>query len=78
LYVTGDDFSIVQFLTGISLVKLEQRLKGYRILIIDEAQKIKEIGNTIKLIVDNIPDIQVIATGSSAFDLANNIQESLT
>ncbi len=78
MYVTGDDFSIVQFLTGISLVKLEQRLKGYRILIIDEAQKIKEIGNTIKLIVDNIPDIQVIATGSSAFDLANNIQESLT
>ena len=78
MYVTGDDFSIVQFLTNISLVKLEQRLKGYRILIIDEAQKIKEIGNTIKLIVDNIPDIQVIATGSSAFDLANNIQESLT
>jgi predicted AAA+ superfamily ATPase len=78
LYVTGDDFSVVQFLTGISLVKLEQWLKGYRILIIDEAQKIKEIGNTIKLIVDNIPEIQVIATGSSAFDLANNIQESLT
>ncbi|OQB42495.1 MAG: hypothetical protein BWY04_00195 [candidate division CPR1 bacterium ADurb.Bin160] len=78
MYVTGDDFSVVQFLTGISLVKLEQWLKGYRILIIDEAQKIKEIGNTIKLIVDNIPEIQVIATGSSAFDLANNIQESLT
>ncbi len=68
----------MQFLSQISLVKLEQWLKNFRILIIDEAQKIKDIGNTIKLIVDNIPEVQVIATGSSSFDLANNVQEPLT
>ncbi len=68
----------MQFLSQISLVQLEQWLKNFRILIIDEAQKIKDIGNTIKLIVDNIPEVQVIATGSSSFDLANNVQEPLT
>lgn len=78
MYVTGDDFSIVQLLTNVSLVTLQQRLYGYKTVIIDEAQKIRTIGNTIKLIVDNIPEIQVIATGSSSFDLANHLQEPLT
>jgi predicted AAA+ superfamily ATPase len=47
-------------------------------LVIDEAQYIDNIGLTIKIIVDNIPDIQVIATGSSAFELANALNEPLT
>lgn len=78
LYVTGDDFSVVQFLTNISLAQLEQWTNWYHTIIIDEAQKIRTIGNTIKLIVDNIPHVQVIATGSSSFDLANHVQEPLT
>jgi len=78
LYVTGDDFSVVQFLTNASLVTLQQWTVWYTTVIIDEAQKIQTIGNTIKLIVDNIPHVQVIATGSSSFDLANHVQEPLT
>jgi uncharacterized protein len=76
--VTGDDFSVVQLLTNASLATLKEWVKGYRIVIIDEAQKIRTIGNTIKLMVDNILDVQVIATGSSSFDLANHVQEPLT
>lgn len=48
------------------------------ILVIDEAQRIRNIGLAIKLLVDNYPQIQVIATGSSSFELANEIKEPLT
>ncbi len=48
------------------------------ILVIDEAQRIRNIGLAIKLLVDNYPEIQVIATGSSSFELANEIKEPLT
>ena len=44
----------------------------------DEAQRIENVGLKFKLITDNIPNIQLIATGSSAFDLANKINEPLT
>ena len=47
-------------------------------LIIDEAQRIENIGLCIKLISDNIKNVKVIATGSSAFELANKINEPLT
>ena len=69
---------MVQLLTNASLTTLQQRTRGYKLIIIDEAQKISTIGNTLKLIVDNIPEVQVIATGSSSFDLANHLQEPLT
>lgn len=47
-------------------------------LVIDEAQRVENIGITIKLILDNIKDVKVIATGSSSFELANKISEPLT
>ena len=49
-----------------------------KLLVIDEAQKVNNIGINLKLIVDHIKDVKVIATGSSAFDLAQNIGEPLT
>ncbi len=49
-----------------------------KIVVIDEAQRIENIGLTLKLATDNFPNIQVIATGSSAFELANKINEPLT
>ncbi len=49
-----------------------------KLVIIDEAQRVKNIGLTIKLLVDTKPALQIIATGSSAFDLANKIAEPLT
>lgn len=47
-------------------------------MILDEAQKVADIGTTLKLLVDTQPDIQIIATGSSSFDLSNRITEPLT
>jgi predicted AAA+ superfamily ATPase len=46
--------------------------------VIDEAQRVENIGLTLKLLVDNFPKMQIIATGSSSFDLANKINEPLT
>ena len=51
---------------------------NHKIIFIDEAQRIENIGLTLKLITDKIKDVQVIATGSSAFDLANKTTEPLT
>ena len=47
-------------------------------VVIDEAQQIKDIGSKLKLITDELPEIQLIATGSSSFDLANRVNEPLT
>ena len=49
-----------------------------KIIVIDEAQRINNIGITLKIIHDTIPDVQVIATGSSSFQLRNNVNEPLT
>jgi uncharacterized protein len=60
-------------------LELIKKILGYsQLLVIDEAQKIPNIGQAIKLVVDHIPDIYVIATGSSSFDLANATDEPLT
>lgn len=53
-------------------------MAGYRFLVIDEAQRIKDIGLKLKLITDQVPQVQVIATGSSSFELANKSNEPLT
>lgn len=50
----------------------------HKIVAIDEAQKIENIGLKLKIIADNFPDQQIVATGSSSFDLANKISEPLT
>jgi predicted AAA+ superfamily ATPase len=51
---------------------------GYELLLIDEAQRIPDIGLTLKILYENFPQLKVIATGSSSFDLANKVSESLT
>ncbi len=57
---------------------LKKIIGNKKLVIIDEAQRVKNIGITLKLIVDNFKDIQVVATGSSSFDLANQTGEPLT
>lgn len=49
-----------------------------KFVVLDEAQKIHNIGTSLKLLIDNYPDLQILATGSSSFDLANKINEPLT
>lgn len=57
---------------------LKDFLGDSKIIVFDEAQHIPNIGNTLKIIADTLPEIQIIATGSSSFDLANQITEPLT
>ncbi len=78
LILNGDEPDVRSLLSSASKEKLAGMVAGFRILVIDEAQKIDDVGNIIKIFTDQIPDVQVIATGSSAFELINKTSESLT
>lgn len=72
LVVTGDDIGVREYLESQSIAKLKDFVGDREILFVDEAQRIREIGLNLKLIVDNIQGIRVIATGSSSIDLARD------
>lgn len=74
----GDEPDIRLMLENATSDFLRQHIGQAEILVIDEAQHIKNIGITLKLIVDKIPHVQVLVSGSSAFELANEINEPLT
>ncbi len=78
LFVNGDDILVKQYLESQSIQRLKEFVAGNEIFIVDEAQYVKNIGLNLKLIVDHIPNIKVIATGASSFDLAKDIGEPLT
>ena len=78
LLVTGEDIFVHEFLSSNSIEKLKNFIGNKKRLVIDEAQCIPSIGKNLKLIVDHIPDIRVIVTGSSALDLAESTSEPLT
>ena len=78
LFINGDDIATSRFLESRSIENLKDFVGRHQYLIVDEAQYIKNIGLNLKLIVDHIPGIKVIATGSSSFDLAQTIGEPLT
>ncbi len=75
---SGEDISVAEIINSNSFKKIKEYVAGYDLIVIDEAQKIKNIGEGLKIIVDEIPGIKVIATGSSSFDLAGQIGEPLT
>jgi len=77
-YLNGDDADVRELLTRATSTRLKAMMGKQRILFIDEAQRIPEIGLTIKLFTDQIKEVQVIATGSSAFELQNQLNEPLT
>lgn len=78
LRISGDEPDIREIFTNITSTQLKTFIGKHKILFLDEAQRISNIGLTLKLIVDNIKDVQVIATGSSAFELADKTGETLT
>lgn len=78
LYLNCDEPQTVTTLTNCNLKELQMVVGASKFVVIDEAQKVDNIGLTLKLIVDNMPDVQVIATGSSAFELRNCLNEPLT
>ncbi len=77
-YLNCDEPQVVEALMNRNLRELVLLVGKAKYIVIDEAQKVNNIGLTLKLIVDNIPDVQVIATGSSAFELRNRLNEPLT
>ncbi|GMU90217.1 MAG: ATPase [Chlorobiota bacterium] len=78
LFLNGDDRATRNMLTADTKERLAGITAGYDILVIDEAQMIRDIGTIIKIYTDRIPEVQVIATGSSSFELMNRTSESLT
>lgn len=78
LHLSGDDADIREVLSNTSVAALKTVIGKYKILFIDEAQRIINIGLTLKLITDQLKDVQVIATGSSAFELSSQVNEPLT
>jgi len=76
--VSGDDLLVREYLSSQSIPQLKNFVGSASLLIIDEAQRIPNIGLNLKIIVDHVPGIRIIATGSSAFDLAHQLGEPLT
>jgi len=78
LWWNGDEADIRQLLENATSSQLKNMIGAHRVLVIDEAQRIENIGLCLKLIADQCDQVKVLATGSSAFELANRINEPLT
>lgn len=75
--LNGEDYDTLALLENRSIANYRHLLDGIDLLAIDEAQNIPQIGSILKLIVDEIPGISVLASGSSSFDLLNKTGEPL-
>jgi predicted AAA+ superfamily ATPase len=77
LYINADQSKFIDILSSRDSNKIKNLITGYQLLIIDEGQRIPEIGINLKIIHDEIPDIKLLVTGSSSFLLSNKVNESL-
>lgn len=77
-YETGDDIELQAYLSDQRVRHLLSFAAGLDLLVIDEAQNIPDIGQVLKIIVDQRPDLRVVVSGSASFELANQIGEPLT
>ncbi len=78
LQINADELRFINILSSRDLRQLRDLTGGYELLFIDEAQRIPEIGINLKLMADNIPNLRIIATGSSSLHLASKTREPLT
>ncbi len=77
-YFDCENIYVRQSLEKEDPIILKKVLGNGKIIVLDEAQKIKNIGVILKLLVDTYPEMQIVATGSSSFDLASQVDEPLT
>lgn len=77
LHLNGDDLDDAAKLKDRTVANYKRMLTNIKLLVIDEAQYIPDVGLALKLMVDHIPDLKIIATGSSSFDMAGNVGEPL-
>jgi len=75
---SGDNIRINEILSSGDFSLLSEYVEGFDLVAIDEAQEIKNVGKGLKILVDNHPNLKMIATGSSSFDLSQKIGEPLT
>ena len=78
LWLTGDSSDTRDELSRVTVARWKMILGRKKILVLDEAQRIPDVGLALKLLIDQMPEIQVIATGSSSFMLDNKTAEPLT
>lgn len=78
LWMNGDNLDTRTLMANITVERYRSMLGKNDIVVIDEAQRIEDIGLKSKLLTDNFPDVQLIITGSSSLDLANKVNEPLT
>ncbi|PIP53617.1 MAG: ATPase [Bacteroidetes bacterium CG23_combo_of_CG06-09_8_20_14_all_32_9] len=78
LWLNADNIEVQELLEVPSATRLKKVIGKNKIVIIDEAQRIKDVGIKLKIIIDEIKDVQLIVTGSSSFDISNKINEPLT
>ena len=78
LFFNGDDPIVQQQLSTANTQGLKQLLGNYKVIFVDEAQRIQNIGLTLKLITDQMKDIQILVSGSSALEVSGLINEPLT
>lgn len=78
LWLNGDEPDIYELFENISSTRLKAIFGNKKTIVVDEAQRISDIGLKLKLITDQIPEVQLVATGSSSFELANKVNEPLT
>lgn len=78
LYLNCDEMATADALKPTSLAALERAIGQAKRIVIDEAQRVENIGLTLKLLIDSHPELDIIATGSSSFDLAGKVKEPLT
>jgi len=77
-FVNADELMYREALSSQNLKTLNEVLGDAEFLVIDEAQRVPEIGLNLKILIDNNPQVAILATGSASFDLANKINEPLT
>lgn len=78
LEINADQLKYREVLSSRDLAKMKELIGNHELLFIDEAQNIPDIGINLKILHDSLPALKIIATGSSAFELANQVREPLT
>ncbi len=78
IYLNCDDPAVLSRIQGQSLAGLRTVIADADLIVVDEAQRVENIGLTAKLIHDSMPEKKLLLTGSSSLDLANKVKEPLT
>ncbi len=78
LWINGDLAIYQEYLSVRSLEKIKELVGAHKLLIINDAQNIPNVALSLKIIYDELPEVKVVVTGSSAIELSNSIQETLT